>query len=141
MRIFTFIILFLINGSALSASSGGAIYSEEITAEWESSSESVIQGDRILSDLRSNKDTVLKINALCSYEYIKQISELRRMAVSVIIRSQESGVFSGDSYLAGVLLQNIGELSFKPLSIFEQRLVLESEKVFLSSGTFQGRDL
>ncbi|PKL18189.1 MAG: hypothetical protein CVV49_07275 [Spirochaetae bacterium HGW-Spirochaetae-5] len=141
MRVIALTLLLLFNGSALFAFPGGAMHSEEITAEWESGSESVIQGNRILSDLRNNHESVLKMNAFCSYESLKNISELRDMASSVIIRSQESGVFSGDSYLAGVLLQNIGELSFKSLNAFEQRLVLESEKIFFSSGTFHGRNI
>lgn len=141
MRILTFIIFLLFNGTALLASPGGALHHGEITASWESGSDSDIMGNRILDDLRSNKEPVLKVNAFCSEESILKISQLRRMAASVIINSQNSGIISGDIHLAGTLLKNIGELSLNSLSVSEQRLVRESEKISLSGNGFSRRDI
>ncbi len=114
------------------------ISGEDITAPWERSSEAAIRGDRILSDLYSNKKKSLAMDAFCSPESLEKLNSLRTSAADILSRDSVSGKTRNEILLAGVILLKLEEVSITSLTADETELVRRSEKITLCDYNFSG---
>lgn len=147
MRIFTLIILLILQGISLFASPGGALYAsedvsgrinnEEITARWEHESDAELLGERVLSDLRNMRQNGLVINSSCSYKSIEKMISLRKLAAEVISSSLKHESVNTEAYAAAVILKQMEGVSLTPLSSSEKRLVLSADSLFLSCSSHE----
>ena len=141
MKTIIFIIILLLRGISLFASSDTAVHpefklpetvaytgaAEESTAAWERDSESKLYGEKVLSDFRNNRRESFALNALCPPETIEKLLVLRRLTAEIIYRSVGDAEFSSAAKLAAGILVKMDGVSLTPLTLREIKLAASAE--------------
>lgn len=151
MRIITFILILLFQGTVLFASAdivfpgnSKASGKEEVTAAWEREFQAEIFGDRVLSDFFKSKDAGFMINAFCSPGSIEKLSFFRKFAAEILSPNQHGNSSREEMVVAVVILAKIETHSLRPLNPGERRLISSIETSgfmdrFPGTRTFTGK--
>lgn len=94
---------------------------EEFRAGWESEENSRITGESVLRDLRSGKDSGLRLNALCSAESIAEVNLVRDKLLAIIERADNTA--ADESLLAARILERAAAVDITGLTKNDEKLI------------------
>ncbi len=94
---------------------------EEFRAGWESEENSRITGESVLRDLRSGKDSGLRLNALCSAESIAEVNLVRGKLLTIIERAGNTA--ADESILAARILERAAVIDITGLTENDKKLI------------------